>query len=139
MRGKRSTLDAAKAAAEAADAAKCAISNALWMASAVDNGSEEEEVEAADVALRKAERAVLRAARLARSVHQLVLGSARPPKRPPKFRVRIVWGSSAEAHTPCDYEFATKAELDAFLSGVDEAQGWLDYRIARIVPKQKEQ
>lgn len=61
------------------------------------------------------------------------------PKAKPKFRVCIRWGGSEEARKQgrCDYRFATEAELDAFLYGVDEAQGWLDYKIVRIVPKDK--
>lgn len=53
------------------------------------------------------------------------------------FRVRIVRGQTAEAKTPCVYEFDTEAELDAFLLGVDEADGWLGYEITSIVPRGK--
>lgn len=44
------------------------------------------------------------------------------------FSVQISWGSS-EPTEPFTYEFSTQAALDAFLYGVDEASGWMDYRI----------
>lgn len=45
------------------------------------------------------------------------------------FKVRIVWGSASirDTQEPCEYEFTTLDELSAFLHGVDEANGWLDY------------
>ena len=52
-----------------------------------------------------------------------------------KFWVEIRWGSQPEeGDEPCAYEFDTKAELDAFLDGVDAAAGWLDYEIVRQMP-----
>ncbi|HUZ95226.1 MAG TPA: hypothetical protein VMU57_09970 [Edaphobacter sp.] len=44
------------------------------------------------------------------------------------FKVRIRWGSGSygDSQEPCEYEFATLEELNAFLLGVDEASGWLD-------------
>ena len=44
------------------------------------------------------------------------------------FKVRIRWGSGSygDSQEPCEYEFATLGELNAFLLGVDEASGWLD-------------
>jgi hypothetical protein len=49
-------------------------------------------------------------------------------------KVSIMWGSQShrrrhendEAH---EYEFATKAEVNAFLKGVDESNGYMDYEI----------
>ena len=46
--------------------------------------------------------------------------------------VFIVWGESntiAEngEDTISSYSFRTKVELDAFLYGIDEASGWLEY------------
>jgi len=47
--------------------------------------------------------------------------------------VTIQWGTVAsldtESNPPQTYEFDTKAELDAFLMGVDEMDGWLEYHI----------
>jgi hypothetical protein len=44
------------------------------------------------------------------------------------YRVRIMWGSTGiDPREPVEYEFATNEELNAFLLGVDEAAGWLDY------------
>jgi hypothetical protein len=43
-------------------------------------------------------------------------------------RVRIMWGSHPENRSDfIEYEFDTLAELNAFLLGVDESIGWLDY------------
>lgn len=44
------------------------------------------------------------------------------------FKVRIRWGSS-EPTEPFEYEFKTVEERDAFLYGVDEGNGWMDYEI----------
>jgi hypothetical protein len=49
------------------------------------------------------------------------------------FSVQISWGSS-EPSEPCTYEFKTAAERDAFLYGVDEASGWMDYTIISEEP-----
>lgn len=47
-----------------------------------------------------------------------------------RFKTHIIWGSSpAPGDTANEYAFATEAELDAFLLGVSEAEGWLDYEI----------
>lgn len=53
------------------------------------------------------------------------------------YEVRIRWGSSStreevyeeEGTPPSIYSFYTEAELAAFLDGVEEAIGWLDYEI----------
>jgi hypothetical protein len=48
-----------------------------------------------------------------------------------KFKTYIIWGSHFEeehAKNPCEYSFDTKAELDAFLQGVDAANGWMEYQ-----------
>jgi len=44
-------------------------------------------------------------------------------------KVRIRWGSGmgGDEKPLQEYEFSTLAELNAFLEGVDEASGWLDY------------
>lgn len=42
------------------------------------------------------------------------------------FVVSIRWGKSPEG-PPVEYAFATMEELRAFLRGVDQAIGWLDY------------
>lgn len=40
----------------------------------------------------------------------------------------IIWGEVPEhGAEPVEYEFASEAEVNAFLLGVDEASGWLDY------------
>lgn len=44
-----------------------------------------------------------------------------------KVRIRFGSGSFGDSQDPCEYEFATIGELNAFLLGVDEASGWLDY------------
>lgn len=46
-----------------------------------------------------------------------------------KYRVKILWGSNPELdeREPIEYEFATTGELAAFLHGVDEGNGWLEY------------
>ena len=49
-----------------------------------------------------------------------------------KFKVKINWGQTKESTKT--YEFETEKEMDAFLYGVDESNGWLSYDIA-IYPK----
>lgn len=46
-----------------------------------------------------------------------------------RHKVRIRWGSGSfgDCRETSEYEFATLEELNAFLLGVDEASGWLDY------------
>lgn len=44
------------------------------------------------------------------------------------FKVKIRWGSM-EPTDPFEYEFKTEAERDAFLYGVEESSGWMDYEI----------
>jgi hypothetical protein len=48
-----------------------------------------------------------------------------------KYKVKIFWGTDPATNDgkPCHYSFKTEAELDAFLLGVDEAAGWLEYEI----------
>jgi len=45
--------------------------------------------------------------------------------------VTILWGEeqTRKENDHCTYKFNTKAELNAFLMGVDEASGWLEYEI----------
>lgn len=48
------------------------------------------------------------------------------------FKVKIVWGSTESNYTekqPCTYSFKTEEELTAFLDGVEEACGWMDYEV----------
>ena len=43
-------------------------------------------------------------------------------------KVYVVWGECIDEDSKVvAYEFATQAELDAFLQGVDAASGYLDY------------
>lgn len=49
-----------------------------------------------------------------------------------KFCLKITWGdrqTREENPCPCEYDFKTEAERTAFLQGVDESSGWLDYEI----------
>jgi len=48
-----------------------------------------------------------------------------------KKTVTIHWGSEStrNENEPCSYEFDTEAELNAFLLGVDESTGYMDYEI----------
>ena len=48
-----------------------------------------------------------------------------------EYQVTLRFGSDEEAQSQSEttYEFATQAELDAFLEGVDAASGWMDYHI----------
>lgn len=44
--------------------------------------------------------------------------------------VYVMWGESPEDDsTPSTYTFATQAEVDAFLLGVAEMDGWLGYEV----------
>lgn len=43
------------------------------------------------------------------------------------FKVTIAWGGEKQIESK--YSFATEAELTAFLYGVDESSGWMDYEI----------
>lgn len=59
----------------------------------------------------------------ARPVHPQNNGDAKPHK------VRMVWESGIAGDKPTkDYEFSTLAELNAFLKGCEEANGWLDMK-----------
>jgi len=42
-----------------------------------------------------------------------------------KIKVTLVWGSGYDVEKT--YEFASPAEKDAFMKGVGEAIGWMDY------------
>ena len=52
-----------------------------------------------------------------------------------KNEVIIVWGTEAvrgiekpiKGYTKIKYKFNTESELDAFIKGVDEGNGWLEY------------
>jgi len=51
--------------------------------------------------------------------------------------VKIKWGSEATRQEvyakmnlpPSEYEFATEGEAEAFLDGIEEAMGWVDYEV----------
>jgi len=47
------------------------------------------------------------------------------------FSVTIEWGKYTPKHERfiTTVEFGTQAELDAYLQGVDDMDGWLDYTI----------
>jgi len=53
----------------------------------------------------------------------------------PTHSVRILWGSESHqeamkgADPVCEYRFATKESLDAFLTGVDAAAGYMGYTV----------
>lgn len=50
------------------------------------------------------------------------------PQMRPTHTIHIAWGEKPETDdTPCTYEFNTEAELRAFLRGVDECDGWMNY------------
>ena len=44
-----------------------------------------------------------------------------------KFKVKISWGQTKDSTKT--YEFETEKEMDAFLYGADEANGWMEYKI----------
>ena len=54
-----------------------------------------------------------------------------------KNEVTIVWGTEAvrgiekpiKGYTKIKYKFNTERELDAFIKGVDEGNGWLEYEV----------
>lgn len=51
------------------------------------------------------------------------------------FQVRILWGQIREPDQKATtYAFDTQAELDAFLYGVEQASGWLDYETVERLP-----
>ena len=54
------------------------------------------------------------------------------PEQTQPFWCRIEWGSEqTKEENDCAelYQFATEGEMDAFLEGVDEASGWMDYEV----------
>lgn len=58
---------------------------------------------------------------------------ANPEEKDDKpFKVRILWGSESYradgGDQPVEYSFATDAELNAFLLGAEESNGFLDYK-----------
>lgn len=51
------------------------------------------------------------------------------PEGETKFSTSILWGETPDiGQESITYEFASQAELNAFLKGVSEADGWLEYR-----------
>jgi hypothetical protein len=51
------------------------------------------------------------------------------PEASKRHNVKIIWGSDSGNSKPCSYSFNTEAELEAFLLGVDESNGWMDYEV----------
>ena len=46
------------------------------------------------------------------------------------YKITILWGQCPEPHQePITYKFETQAELNAFMLGVDEMDGWLGYEV----------
>jgi len=46
------------------------------------------------------------------------------------FKTRIKWGVTSYGDDQIkSYEFKTEKELDAFMLGVNEANGWLEYQV----------
>ena len=44
------------------------------------------------------------------------------------FDVKILWGSSPEYDSELDHQsFNSQAELDAYMKGVESAEGWMGY------------
>lgn len=49
--------------------------------------------------------------------------------------VSINWGADRQmSDDPMMYEFNSRAELEAFLDGVESANGWLDYELVNESP-----
>jgi hypothetical protein len=54
-----------------------------------------------------------------------------------KHKVTIIWGTEAvkgiekpiKGYTKIKYQFDTEAQLNAFLKGVSESNGWLEYEV----------
>ena len=47
-----------------------------------------------------------------------------------KYKIRILWGESPDdGAKPTKYSFKTKAELDAFILGINEMDGWHGWEI----------
>jgi len=54
-----------------------------------------------------------------------------------KHEVTIIWGTEAvrgiekpiKDYTKIKYKFNTESELEAFIKGVDEGNGWLEYEV----------
>ena len=46
-----------------------------------------------------------------------------------KIKIKIAWGQSQYEEDIEEYEFDTKEEYFAFMKGVDEANGWMDYSV----------
>ena len=46
-----------------------------------------------------------------------------------KFSITILWGHALRKDKPDTYEFDTEEELYAFMHGVNESSGWMEYEI----------
>ena len=58
------------------------------------------------------------------------MGQNQQEKQMKKFKVKIHWGVTSFGDDQVKtYEFDTEKEMDAFLFGVDEGNGWLEYEI----------
>ncbi len=60
-----------------------------------------------------------------------------------QFEITLLWGENPEEEDEAKtYTFATQAEIDAFMLGVEEANGWINVREAPkgyVVPPEAEQ
>jgi hypothetical protein len=48
------------------------------------------------------------------------------------YKIKIRWGMRSSGQKPTHYEFNTEAELEAFVYGVVEGDGWMEYEIIKI-------
>ena len=59
-----------------------------------------------------------------------ILDSCRDLAATKPHKVSILWGKDLEDGQPAEtYEFGTKAELDAFMEGVEAYDGWMGYEV----------
>lgn len=57
-------------------------------------------------------------------------GQVKHAEIPERFSIQILWGQAPEKDAePQNYTFNTKAELDAFLLGIAEGDGWMGYEV----------
>ena len=50
---------------------------------------------------------------------------------PKPYKIKIIWGGviAIEERPICNYEFSTQQEMDAFIEGMNESEGWEDWDI----------
>jgi hypothetical protein len=53
------------------------------------------------------------------------------------FKITIRWGMPSSEQEPTTYEFATQAELTAFMLGVEECDGWMEYEVIEFPNNQE--